>query len=70
MRKKVKAIIHTEKRNEVKNALFQKGIVGWNVVNVTGRGRQQGLSYNEKIFIIPVEQVIRVRTGERGTDVL
>jgi nitrogen regulatory protein PII len=35
-----------------------------------GGGRQQGLSLNEKIFIIPVEQVIRVRTGEGGTDVL
>jgi len=52
-RKKVEVIIRTEKRNEVKNALSQKGIVGWNVVNVTGRGRRQGLSYNEKIFIYP-----------------
>jgi len=52
-RKKVEAIIRTEQRNEVKNTLSQKGIVGGNVVNVTGRRRQQGLSYNEKIFIHP-----------------
>jgi nitrogen regulatory protein P-II 1 len=104
--KEVKAII--------KNALAQIGVVGLNVVNVTGRGRQRGLSYTArgsmgyavdmlpktklevvlqdsdvervvhtiiqtartgnigdgKIFIMPVEDVIRVRTGERGNDAL
>jgi len=50
--------------------MSQNGIIGLSVVNVTGRRRQLGLSYNEKIFIISVEQVIRVRTGERGTDAL
>ena len=112
--KKVEAIIRTEKVDEVKNALAQIGIVGLNVVAVTGRGRQRGLSYTArggvsyavdmlpktklevvvqdsdvervvqtivqaahtgnigdgKIFIIPVEEVIRVRTGERGKDAL
>jgi nitrogen regulatory protein P-II 1 len=112
--KKVEAIIRPEKLDEVKNALAQIGIVGLNVVNITGRGRQRGLSYTArgevsyavdmlpktrlvvvlqdsdvervvetivqtartgnigdgKIFIMPVEEVIRVRTGERGKDAL
>jgi len=112
--KKVEAIIRTEKLDEVKNALAQIGIIGLNVTNVTGRGRQRGLSYTArgsmsyavdmlpktkleavvqdsdverviqaivqsagtgnigdgKIFISPVEEVVRVRTGERGKDAL
>lgn len=112
--KEVKAIVRTEKLDEIKNALAQIGIVGLNVVNVSGRGRQRGISYTArggighavdmlsktklevvlqdsdveravetiiqtartgnigdgKIFIMPVEEVIRVRTGERGNDAL
>lgn len=112
--KKVEAIIRTEKLDEVKNALAQIGIVGLNVIAVTGRGRQRGLAYtgrgeisyavdmlpktklevvvqdpdvqrvvqaivesartgnvgDGKIFIMAVEEVIRVRTQERGKDAL
>lgn len=112
--KKVEAIIRSEKLEELKNALADAGIVGLNVTNVIGRGRQKGISYSGrggqsytvdmlpklkvemvvtdadvekavetilkvartgnigdgKIFIIPVEQVIRVRTGERGQEAL
>ncbi|MFZ0050942.1 MAG: P-II family nitrogen regulator [Desulfobaccales bacterium] len=112
--KKVEAILRNEKVDQVKNALAQIGIVGLNVVNITGRGRQRGLSYtgrggvsyavdmlpktrleavvhdadverviqtivqtastgkigDGKIFISPVEEVVRVRTGERGENAL
>lgn len=107
---KIEAIIRPEKLEAVKNALAEGGFVGLNVVNVTGRGVQKGIThtgrtgeritvdmlpkvklelvvregYREravniivaaartgvigdgKIFITPVLEVIRVRTGERG----
>lgn len=112
--KKIEAIIRSEKLEDVKNALAEKGILGLNVTNVTGRGVQKGITYSGrggrpvtvdmlpklkletivrdadvekvvntiveagrtgnigdgKIFISPVEEVIRVRTGERGEGVL
>ncbi len=111
---KVEAIIRPERVDSVKNALAQAGFVGMNVVNVTGRGRQKGVTYvgrtgekvdvdmlpkvklelvvtdaetdkvvetilahartdnigDGKIFVIPVRQVIRVRTGERGDEAI
>lgn len=107
---KVEAIIRPEKLEAVKNALGQAGFAGLNVVQVTGRGVQKGITYvgrtgekvaidmlpkvklevvvreadtekvleiiithartgnigDGKIFVIPVAEVIRVRTGERG----
>ena len=111
MTKKIEAYIREEKLNDVKKALYAIGIVGMNVVEVRGHGRQGGITlagrtgtyrvdmltriqlniilsdYNvEKtvqticdaaregngkegdgiIFIYPVEDVIRIRTGERG----
>lgn len=108
--KKVEAIIRPERLERVKDALADAGFIGLNVVNVTGRGAQKGISYegragerfvvdmlpkvkletvvrdsdaqkvvdiivrvartgnvgDGKIFISTVEEVIRVRTGERG----
>jgi nitrogen regulatory protein P-II 1 len=113
MTKKIEAIIREEKLDEVKKALRDIGIVGLNVIEVHGHGRQGGIrlagrigSYQvdmlpkiqvnivlsdhnvEKtieticqaartgeagdgiIFIYPVDDVIRIRTGERGRDAL
>jgi nitrogen regulatory protein P-II 1 len=113
MFKKIEAIIREEKLNDVKNALRDIGIVGMNVVEIRGHGRQGGIvltgrsgSYQidllprvqiniilsdhnvEKtietikeaaqtgqigdgiIFVYPVEDVIRIRTGERGREAL
>jgi nitrogen regulatory protein P-II 1 len=113
MTKKIEAIIREEKLDEVKKALRDIGIVGLNVIEVRGHGRQGGIelagrigSYHvdmltkiqlnivlsdhnvEKtieticqaartgmtgdgiIFVYPVDDVIRVRTGERGRDAL
>lgn len=109
MTKKIEAIIREEKLNEVKGALQRIGIVGMNVTECRGHGRQGGVElvgrtgtykvdllprvqinivlsdHNlEKaieticqaaqtgnvgdglIFVYPVEDVIRIRTGERG----
>jgi len=107
---KVEAILRPEKLEHVKDALAAEGFVGLNVVNVTGRGIQKGITYegrtgqrvtldmlpkvklelvvrdadaervvaviissartggigDGKIFLSPVAEVIRVRTGERG----
>ena len=111
--KKIEAIIREESLSDVKTALQGIGIVGMNVYDVRGHGRQGGLelswrgtSYKmdmlhkvqlnivlsdhnvEKtietiiraartgqegdglIFVTPVEDVIRIRTGERGHDAL
>ena len=113
MTKKIEAIIREEALNPVMDALRGEGIVGMNVTEVRGHGRQGGIelswrgtSYHmdlipkvqlnivlsdhnvEKtietimlaartgktgdgiIFVYPVEDVIRIRTGERGRDAL
>ncbi len=113
MIKKLEVFIREEALDAVKNALQAIGIVGMNVHEVRGHGRQggvelswRGTSYHmdllpkmqinivlsdhnvEKaveaitqaartgregdglIFIYPVENVIRIRTGERGREAL
>ncbi len=113
MTKKIEAIIREEKLHDVKMALQEIGIVGMNVTECRGHGRQGGIElvgrtgpyrvdllprlqvnivlsdHNlEKaieticqaaetgsvgdglIFVYPVEDVIRIRTGERGHDAL
>lgn len=113
MTKKIEAIIREESLQDVKDALRDLGIVGLNVHEVHGHGRQGGIELSwrgttyqmdllpkiqvnvvlsdhnvEKtvqtimeaartgksgdgvIFILPVEDVIRIRTGERGVDAL
>ena len=113
MSKKIEAFIREEKFEDVKKALYDIGIVGMNVIEVHGHGRQGGITmawrtgtykvdmlpryqlniilsdHNvEKtvdtickaartgqqgdglIFIYPVEDIIRIRTGERGKQAL
>lgn len=113
MTKKIEAIIREEKLNDVKEALRQLGIVGMNVTEVRGHGRQGGITLvgrtgtyqvdllpklqinivlsdhnveptiatickaaatgeagDGMIFVYPVEQVIRIRTGERNHEAL
>lgn len=109
MLKKIEAIIREDKVNDVKEALAEIGIVGMNMFEVHGHGRQRGIQLvgragtyqinmlpkvqinivlSERnledvietilrsactgepgdgiIFVYPVEEAIRVRTGERG----
>ncbi len=113
MTKKIEAIVQEDKLQDVKEALRLIGIVGMNVTECRGHGRQGGITlagrtgtyrvdmlpriqFNivlsdrnvEKtvqtiiqaartgntgdgiIFVLPVEDVIRIRTGERGHDAL
>lgn len=113
MTKKIEAFIREDALEAVKEALHAIGIVGMNVHEVRGHGRQGGIelawrgsSYRmdmipklqlnivlsdhnvEKtietiiqaartgeegdgiIFVYPVEDVIRIRTGERGREAL
>jgi nitrogen regulatory protein P-II 1 len=113
MTKKIEAIIREERLQDVKDALRKIGIVGMNVSEVRGHGRQGGIvlagrtgSYQvdmlprlqvnivlsdhnvEKtintiqeaartgksgdgiIFVYPVEDVIRISSGERGHEAL
>jgi nitrogen regulatory protein P-II 1 len=113
MTKKIEAIIREDKFNDVKDALRKIGIVGLNVTEIRGHGRQGGISLSGRagdyfvdmlpryqfnivlsdhnvektvqailqvaktgnpgdgmIFIYPVEEVVRIRTGERGPDAL
>lgn len=113
MTKKIEAIIREEKLNDVKKALAEIGIMGLNVFEVRGHGRQGGIELEGRagkyqvdmlpktqlniilsdhnvekvidticaaartgqtgdglIFVYPVEEVVRVRTGERGRNAL
>lgn len=113
MTKKIEAIIREESLQDVKDALREVGIVGLNVFEVHGHGRQGGIElmwrgtayqmdllpkiqinivlsdHNVEqtvdaiiraarsgkegdgiIFIYPVDDVIRIRTGQRGTEAL
>ena len=113
MTKKIEAIIREEKLNDVKDALRLIGIVGMNVLEVRGHGRQGGITLAGRtgtyqvdmlprvqiniilsdhnvertietirtaaltgnigdgiIFVYPVDEVIRIRTGERGRQAL
>ena len=113
MFKKIEAIIREEKLNDVKTALQNIGIIGLNVCEIRGHGRQGGIMLNGRsgsykvdllpriqinivlsehnvektintiieaartdaigdgiIFVHPVEDVIRIRTGERGREAL
>lgn len=113
MTKKIEVILREEKLTDVKDALRRIGIVGMNVCDVRGHGRQGGITLEGRagtyqidmlpriqlnivlsdhnvertveticeaaytgnpgdgiIFVYPVEDVIRIRTRERGSDAL
>jgi nitrogen regulatory protein P-II 1 len=113
MFQKIEAIIREEALESVRGALTAIGIVGMNVLEIRGRGRQGAEEHSTRytylhkdmlpkiqlniilsehnveptvaaimkaartgregdgiIFIYPVQDVVRVRTGERGSDAL
>jgi nitrogen regulatory protein P-II 1 len=113
MFKKIEAIIRRETLYDVKTALHDIGIIGMNITEVEGHGRQGGIVLSGRsgtykvdmlprvqlnivlsehnvektvevickvattgnqgdgvIFIYPVEDVVRIRTGERGSAAL
>ena len=111
--KKIEAIIREEKLEPVRAALEGIGIVGMTVMEVSGRGRQNGIPLqwrageyrveflpkvkievvvldedlgktlntimvkartgergDGKIFVLPIENAIRVRTGDEGENAI
>jgi nitrogen regulatory protein P-II 1 len=111
--KKLEAIIREEKLEPVRKKLEEHGYYGMTITEVSGRGRQGGLSLqwrvgeyrvdflpkikievvvldedlprilnaittssrtgeigDGKIFVIPVEDAVRVRTGENGSNAI
>ena len=111
--KLIRAIVHTDRIDDLRQRLFEVGAPGMTVNNVMGIGKPLGhLRYTEdkgfipkffsnscleivaederveeiceiiqsicktgnvgdgKIFILPVESVIRIRTGEKDSDAL
>jgi nitrogen regulatory protein P-II 1 len=113
MLKKIEAIVREDKVNDVREALKKIGIVGMNMIEIRGHGRQGGISLVGRagsyqvdmltkiqiniilsennlentieailnsartgepgdgiIFIYPVDEVIRIRTRERGQDAM
>ncbi|MDP6577460.1 MAG: P-II family nitrogen regulator [Dehalococcoidales bacterium] len=111
--KKIEAIIREEKLEPVRKALEDIGCFGMTISEVSGRGRQKGISLqgrvreyrvdflpklkieivvldedvyrtahiiannartgemgDGKIFILPLENAVRVRTGEDGENVI
>ena len=111
--KKIEAIIRQEKLDAVKTALEASGYFGITVSEVSGRGRQGGLTLqwrvgeykvdllpkikvevvvldedaarilnvittaartgemgDGKLFVLPVENAVRVRTGEEGDNAI
>jgi nitrogen regulatory protein P-II 1 len=111
--KKIEAIIRQEKLEPVRAALAELGILGMTVTEVSGRGRQGGISLqwrageykveflpkvkveivvldedvgkalnaivrkartgkrgDGKIFVLPIENAVRVRTGDEGENAI
>lgn len=111
--KKIEAIIRQEKLDEVRHLLEEIGYPGMTISQVTGHGKQKGLTRrwrgqeykldflpklkleivvldqdvgrtlnaivrsartgeigDGKIFVIPVENAVRVRTGDQGEDAI
>lgn len=86
--KKIEAIIRPEKLESVRDALGEMGILGMTVMEVSGRGRQQGITLQwrageyrvdllpkVKIEVVVIEEDVdravhtimnKARTGERG----
>ncbi len=107
--KKIEAVFRPEKLEPVRKALAEQGILGMTVYEVSGRGRQKGITLqwrageycvellpkvkielvvldedvsmtvhtiiskartgergDGKIFVLPVDNVIRIRTGDDG----
>ena len=82
--KKIEAIIKPFKLDEVKEALQEIGLAGIKikveivvedkmadrVVEAIINAAKTGKIGDGKIFVLPVEDAIRIRTGERGSDAI
>jgi nitrogen regulatory protein P-II 1 len=61
MTKKIEAIFREEKLNDVKQALYDIGIVGMNVIEIRGHGRQGGVELAGRTGTYRVDFLPRVQ---------
>jgi nitrogen regulatory protein P-II 1 len=61
MTKKIEAFIREEKFEEVKKALSEIGIIGLNVIQVHGRGRQGGVTLAWRTGAFKVDMLPRIQ---------
>ena len=61
MTKKIEAIFREEKLNDVKDALYGIGIVGMNVIEVRGHGRQGGIALSGRTGTYRIDLLPRVQ---------
>lgn len=69
--KKIEAIIRPERLERIKEALAAAGFVGLNVVNVTGRGAQRGITYEGRAgerFVVDMLPKVKLETVVRDAD--
>ena len=68
--KKIEAIIRKTKFEDVKDALLEADIEWFSYYDVRGIGKSRQAQTGEigdgRIFVIPIEDAIRIRTAERG----
>jgi nitrogen regulatory protein P-II 1 len=63
MTKKIEAIIREDKLNDVKESLHSIGIVGMNVTEVRGHGRQGGITLSGRNGTYQVDLLPRVQVN-------
>ena len=77
--KMIKCFIKHEKLEEVREKLFQLGVPGLStleneaveeVIDMMVKTAHTGNLSDGKIFVLPVDDAVRIRTGERGTQAL
>ena len=68
--KKIEAIIKPFKLDEVKEALQEIGLQGITVIEAIQKAAKTGRIGDGKIFISTIEEAIRIRTGEHGSDAI
>ena len=61
MLKKIEAIIREDKLNDVKDALREIGIVGLNVFEIRGHGRQGGITLVGRSGSYQVDMLIKIQ---------
>ena len=59
--KMVVAIVRPEKYQDVKDALKAKGITGMTFTHVTGRGKQAGVKFTNRIGEFVVDEIEKVK---------
>jgi nitrogen regulatory protein P-II 1 len=65
MLKKIEAIIREDKVNDVKDALLEIGIVGLNMFEIRGHGRQGGVKLSGRAGAYQVDMLPKIQINIR-----